>query len=391
MSAAQPPKPDPAALSRAKVAKTDGPSDEERLLAAEEARIGQWRQIWRRFRRSRLGMAGLAILMALYGAVLFAEFIAPYHYTTGFTEYVHAPPQRVHLGGAGLGFRPYVCDMTRGYAAQGLLRVYSPDRAKPIAIHFLVPGEPYRLWGLIPARRHLFGSPDGPVALLGFDRMGRDLLSRTIYGARISMTIGLLGVVLSIVLGSVLGTVSGYYGGWIDHLIQRFIELLASFPSIPLWMALAAALPPEWSSVKVYFGITVILSVLGWGGLARQLRGIVLAYREQDFVMAARCAGASDGHIIFRHLVPGCTSHILVIATLSVPGMILGETALSFLGLGIRAPMTSWGVLLEEAQHIRVLTQYPWLVLPAVPVLLAVLGFNFVGDALRDAADPHGR
>jgi peptide/nickel transport system permease protein len=225
--------------------------------------------------------------------------------------------------------------------------------------------------------------------LLGTDRMGRDLLSRIIYGARVSLTVGLVGVFLSLVLGSILGTVSGYFGGWVDIMIQRLIEILAAFPSIPLWMALAAALPPDWSSIKVYLGITVILSLVGWGGLARQVRGKVLAFREQDFVLAARAAGAGHWHIITRHLMPGCYSHIIVISTLAIPGMILGETALSFLGLGIRPPMTSWGVLLEEAQRVTVLLHYPWLLFPAVPVLVVVIAFNFLGDALRDAADPY--
>jgi peptide/nickel transport system permease protein len=225
--------------------------------------------------------------------------------------------------------------------------------------------------------------------LLGTDRMGRDLLSRIIYGGRVSMTVGLIGVILSLLLGSTLGTISGYWGGWIDHLIQRFIELLSAFPSIPLWMALGAALPPGWSSIQIYFGITIILSIIGWGSLARQVRGKVLSYREQDFVMAARACGAGHWYIITHHLLPGSYSHIIVIATLAIPGMILGETALSFLGLGIRPPMTSWGVLLEEAQRVTVLLHYPWLLFPAIPVLIVVISFNFLGDALRDAADPY--
>ncbi|MBT5714132.1 ABC transporter permease, partial [Candidatus Poribacteria bacterium] len=235
---------------------------------------------------------------------------------------------------------------------------------------------------------HLVTS-DGPMHLLGTDRMGRDLLSRMIYGARVSLTVGLVGVFLSMLLGSLLGTASGYWGGWADTAIQRVIELLAAFPPIPLWMALAAALPAGWSSIRVYFGITVILSLISWGGLARQVRGKVLSYREQDFVMAARASGAGHWYIITRHLLPGSYSHIIVIGTLAIPGMILGETALSFLGLGIRPPMTSWGVLLEEAQRVTVLLHYPWLIFPAVPVLIVVIAYNFLGDALRDAADPY--
>lgn len=226
--------------------------------------------------------------------------------------------------------------------------------------------------------------------LLGTDRMGRDLLSRILYGGRVSLTVGLIGVMLSLVLGTVLGAVSGYFGGWVDHAIQRIIELLAAFPPIPLWMALGAAVPPGWSSIQTYFGITIILSIISWGGLAREVRGKGLVLREQDYTHAARAAGAGHWHIITRHLLPGCYSHIIVVATLAIPGMILGETALSFLGLGIRPPMTSWGVLLEEAQRVEVLLDNPWLLYPAIPVLFVVIAFNFLGDALRDAADPYG-
>ena len=249
-------------------------------------------------------------------------------------------------------------------------------------------GYDYRILGLVPARIHLIGS-DGPMYLLGTDRMGRDLLSRIIHGARVSLTVGLIGVALSVLIGSFLGTLSGYRGGLVDTGIQRLIEILSAFPSIPLWMALAAALPPTWSSIQVYIGITIILSLLSWGGLARQVRGKVMSIREADYVLAARAAGAGHLYIIRKCLLPTCHGHIIVTATMAIPGMILGETALSFLGLGIRAPMTSWGVLLEEAQRVTVVLQYPWLLLPTVPIILIVICYNFLGDALRDATDPY--
>jgi len=238
--------------------------------------------------------------------------------------------------------------------------------------------------------RHLIGvDPGGTLFLLGTDGLGRDLFSRILYGARISLTIGLIGVTVSFVLGLTIGAVSGYFGGLVDHLIQRFIEILRSFPSIPLWMALSAALPASWSPLQVYFGITLVLSFIGWTGLARQVRGRILSAREEDYAMAATVAGVRPSRVMWRHLLPSCMSHIIVVLTLAVPRMILGETALSFLGLGLRAPVTSWGVLLKETQNVQAVAVYPWLLTPVVFVVLAVLAFNFLGDGLRDAADPY--
>lgn len=345
--------------------------------------------VWRRFRRNRIGQVAFAVLALFYLVALFAEFFAPYHYATDNIRLRHVPPQRLRWSGPdGFQWRPFVYGLkpTRDPVTQEI--VYREDPGQRYPIRFFARGDEYRLLGLWKWDRHLIGA-DGPMFLLGTDRMGRDLLSRIIYGARVSLTVGLVGVALSILLGSVLGTISGYWGGWMDMAIQRVIELLSSFPSIPLWMALAAALPAEWSTIQVYFAITIILSLLGWGGLARQVRGMVLAYRDQEYVLAARAAGAGDAHILFRHLLSGCYSHLIVIATLAIPGMILGETALSFLGLGIRPPMTSWGVLLQESQRVTVLLSYPWLLIPAVPVLIVVIAYNFLGDALRDAADPY--
>jgi peptide/nickel transport system permease protein len=243
--------------------------------------------------------------------------------------------------------------------------------------------------GLFPASIHLFGVEEGIVSLLGTDGQGRDMFSRIIIGSQISLTIGLVGVALSLIIGAFLGVASGYFGGWVDNLIQRIIEIIRSFPPIPLWMALTAALPPHWPPLRVYFSITIILSLIGWTWLARQLRGKVLALREEDFVMAARLAGASNWWIIFRHLIPATFSHIIVISTLAMPAMILAESALSFLGLGLRPPLTSWGVLLQQAQNIQVLLLYSWLMIPGFFVAISILAFNFLGDGLRDASDPY--
>jgi peptide/nickel transport system permease protein len=340
--------------------------------------------VWRRFRKSRLGLVGGAILLLFYVVAIFAEFFAPFHYTTDNIRLRYVPPQPVRFGPGGL--HVHGLKQTRDTETLEIVFRQDPDQRHPV--RFFHRGDSYRMFGLIRSNLHLIGS-NGPLFLFGTDRMGRDLLSRIIYGARVSLTVGLIGVILSLLIGSTLGTASGYWGGAVDTAVQRLIELLAAFPAIPLWMALAAALPPTWSSIQVYFMITVILSLIAWGGLARQVRGKVLATREADFVLAARSVGAGPAHIIFRHLLPTCYSHIIVIATLAIPGMILGETALSFLGLGIRPPMTSWGVLLEEAQRVTVVLHYPWLLIPALPVLTVVIAFNFLGDALRDAADPY--
>jgi peptide/nickel transport system permease protein len=271
-----------------------------------------------------------------------------------------------------------------------LVRDYTPDPAKVEPLRFFCRGDPYEFWGVVESNLHLFCPADeGTAFLLGTDRLGRDLLSRIIYGTRISLTIGLLGIITSFVIGITLGGISGYFGGWVDTLIQRFIEMMRSFPELPLWMALSAALPVTWSPVLVYFGITIILGLLDWPGLARAVRSKLLALREEDFASAAVLMGAGPGRVIARHLLPSFTSHLIASVTLSIPGMILGETALSFLGIGLRPPVTSWGVLLNEAQNVNVVALYPWLMLPVVPVFIVVLAFNFMGDGMRDAADPY--
>ncbi|GDX41151.1 peptide ABC transporter permease [Armatimonadota bacterium] len=358
----------------------------------QEADLGRlsYRQlVWRKFRKSRLAVVGGVILVVFYTLAIFAEFFAPYDYQHDNARLRYVPPQTIRFFGAdGFHITPFIYGLKQTKDPETTELIYVPDKSKVYPVHLFHHGDPYRFMGLISTDIHLIGS-EGPFYLIGTDRMGRDIVSRIIYGGRVSLTVGLVGVFLSIILGSILGTVSGYWGGLTDTLMQRFIELLSSFPTIPLWMALAAALPSTWSGIQVYMGITVILSLLSWGGLARQVRGKVLATREQDYVLAARAAGASHWYILMRHLLPTAYSHIIVIATLSIPGMILGETALSFLGLGIRPPLTSWGVLLEEAQRVTVVLNSPWLLIPSLPVVLVVIAYNFVGDALRDAADPY--
>ena len=348
----------------------------------------QWRMMWRKFIRNRTAVVGGIVILLFYLVALFADFIVPYTLQQRMTQYSFLPPQRIHFFYEGK-FQPFVYGIKGSRDPNTLMRVYVTDLEKRIPIRFFIRGEPYKLMGLFPANIHLFGVEEGIVSLMGTDGQGRDMFSRIIIGSQISLTIGLVGVALSLVIGAFLGVYSGYFGGWIDNLIQRIIEIIRSFPPIPLWMALTAALPSHWSPLKVYFAITVILSLIGWTWLARQLRGKVLALREEDFVMAARLSGASNWWIIYKHLIPATLSHIIVISTLSMPSMILAESALSFLGVGLRPPLTSWGVLLQQAQNVQVLLLYPWLMMPGFFVAISILAFNFLGDGLRDAADPY--
>jgi len=347
----------------------------------------QWRLLWRKFIRNKVAIAGGIVILLYYLAALFAGFLAPYTLSTRFIEYIYMPPQRVHLIND-RKFQPFVYDV-KLTIDKNLRKIYEPDLTKKVPLQFFAHGEPYKLFGLLETDVHLFQAPGAIVSLLGTDRQGRDMFSRILYGSQISLTIGLLGVFLSLSFGSVLGVASGYYGGRVDNLIQRLIELVRSFPSIPLWMALSAAVPPHWPPVRTYFVVTLILSLIGWTWLARQLRGKVLALRNEDFVLAAKLAGASDARVIFRHLIPATFGHIVVVSTLAMPAMILAETALSFLGLGLRPPITSWGVLLQEAQNLQSIALYPWVFTPAAAIAIAILAFNFLGDGLRDASDPY--
>lgn len=365
------------------------PSEENRILIAS-----QWQLMWWKFRRHKLALVSGIIVILIYVVALLAEFLAPFPADLYRTDYTYAPPQPLRFfeeTAEGRRFNPHV----NGYKVEidqvALRRTFVVDQETRHYVGFLVEGAPYKLFGLIDASVRLIGPKDlnDPMYLLGADRLGRDLLSRLIYGTRISMSIGLVGVALSFVLGILLGGLSGYYGGAIDNVIQRVIEFIRSLPTIPLWMGLAAALPADWSPIRTYFAITVILSFIGWTGLARVVRGRFLSLRTEDFVTAARLDGSSEMRIIVKHMVPSFTSHIIASLTLAIPGIILAETALSFLGLGLRPPVVSWGVLLQDAQNVRAVATAPWLLIPGLAVVVTVLTLNFLGDGLRDAADPY--
>ncbi|MBA7500197.1 MAG: ABC transporter permease subunit [Clostridia bacterium] len=351
----------------------------------------QWQLMRRRLVKHKLAIFGGIIVIILYIVAMFCEFFSTQDMHQRYPEYIFCPPQRIRFFDKnGFYFRPFVYGVKGMRDPETFRLIYKEDRSKKYPIYFFIHGDKYKLWNLFEMDIHLLGvKKPGTIFLFGVDDLGRDLFSRNIYASRISLSIGLIGVALSFILGCILGGISGYYGGAADMIIQRTIEFLISIPSIPLWMALAAALPPTWSPIKVYFGITIILSIFGWCGLARVVRGKLISLRKEDFAMAAKIAGATAGRIITRHLLPSFLSYLIVNLTLAVPYMILGETSLSFLGIGLRPPVVSWGVLLKEGQNIRTVALHPWLLLPGLFVIITVLTFNFLGDGLRDAADPY--
>ena len=364
----------------------------EKLTPAQEKvyLASQWRLSWWKFKKHKVAVVSGVFLLAIYVSILICEFLAPYDLQTRHKRYIFAPPQSVHLFHDGKFVGPFVYGLKFKVNLDNMKREYTTNTKRIYPISFFCKGDKYKFWGLFEADRHLFcAKRKAPMFLLGTDRLGRDVLSRIIYGGRISMTVGLIGIAISFSLGIIIGGIAGYYGGLTDMIVQRMIEVLQSLPAIPLWLALAAIMPVTWSPVAIYFAITIILGLLDWTGLARAVRSKLLALREEDYVTAAQLMGAKTSRIIGRHLVPGFMSHLIATATISIPTMILGETALSVLGLGLRPPITSWGVLLAEAQNINVVALYPWLMLPVVPVILVILAYNFLGDGLRDAADPY--
>ena len=357
--------------------------------AVERGALSQWALLRRGFARHRPAVASLHLLAVLYLVAAGAEFFAPYGPDTRELAAAYCPPQLPRWSWRdGL----HVVAMRASVDPLTFRKTYTEDPARPIALGFFVRGEPYRLLGLIPTERHFLGAKlgaGGTFHFLGADKYGRDILSRLLFGARVSLSVGLVAIAVTFVLGVTIGGVSGYFGGAADTAIQRLIEIVNAFPQVPLWLACGAVLPAEWPPLAAYFAITLVLSLLAWTGLARVVRGKILALREADYAVAARLLGAGHARILFRHLLPGCASHVIAVLALSVPAMILSETSLSFLGLGLRAPIVSWGVMLQDCLSLQTVANYPWLLAPVVLIALTVLCFNFVGDGLRDAADPY--
>jgi peptide/nickel transport system permease protein len=371
-------------------------SETLKLLKQKQVSQSYYSLVWWKFRKNKLAIfGGIVVILFYFGMVGLPEFLSPYLLETR-TDFSRAQPQTIRFVDSKGQFhlRPFVYGLDRKVNVLLRTRTYVDNPNKIIPIYFFIKGESYNLFGFIPTNIHLFGvnyenDPTASFFLMGTDSNGRDYFSRILYGGRLSLMVGLIGQFLTIILGSILGVISGYYGGTVDIIVQRLTEFLAAFPDIPLFMALAAAIPSFWSPILVYFALTIILAFVRWGGLTRQVRGLILSLREREYVLAAKSAGADDSRIMFRHLLPGTMSHIIVIGTLSIPGMILSETALSWLGLGLRAPLTSWGVLLQEAATVDSIRYAPWLLWTVPFIIVTILAFNMLGDGLRDALDPY--
>ncbi len=362
------------------------------LLVLEERRESYTALVWRKFRKSKIAIAGGLLIIMLVSMAIFADFLAPTDPVTPNMQYAYTRPQGIYFIDSDGTFHlhPFTFTQKQELDPQTFLPNWVPDLSKPYPIKFFVQGYPYKLFGIIPSRLHLYGvDTGGTFFLLGTDKFGRDLMGRIAMGGRISLSLSIFSTLIIIALGASLGIMSGYYGGWIDNLLQRFIEFLQSFPALPLWMALAAVIPITWDQTLIFITMAMIFAALGWTNLARQIRGKALALRETDFILAAKEMGASDRRIIFRHLFPNCLSHIIVVLTLTIPSIILSESFLSFLGIGIQEPLVSWGTMMREAQSLQTLGSNPWLMWPAAFIVLAVIGFNFLGDGLRDAVDPY--
>jgi peptide/nickel transport system permease protein len=358
---------------------------EEKIFVAS-----QWKLMWLHFTQHRLAMVGLAVILAMYLVTIVHGFVAPYDKGTR-SPFIFRPPQTLHFSDdSGFSLRPFVYGTAIQRDLATMSRTFVDDPSTRYYVQLFVQGDPYAFLGLFYTDVHLFGvEQGGTLYLMGTDDLGRDIFSRILYGGAISLSVGLVGVILSFVLGVILGGISGYYGGAVDTLIQRLVEFLISIPTIPLWMGLSAAVPTGWDPVKTYFAITLILALTSWPGLARIVRSKLLEVRGEDYVIAARLGGLKDRAIIFQHMLPASLSYLIVHMTLAVPGMILAETSLSFLGLGLRAPVVSWGTMLQSAQNVGAVNSYPWLMWPAAFVVVTILAFNFMGDGLRDAADPY--